>query len=119
MAGAVPAALPRHRGRLHPRSLLPRQCRRVDPGTGPRPWHSMERQLQLVAGPEAGPPETGRSDGIGPPARAAEGTGMVAPESEGTPGQIEGPPGPFQRTVRIRIPEAQRDAGDLHPRRGA
>ena len=36
LARAVPAALPGHRRRHHPRSLLPRQRRRVDPRTGPR-----------------------------------------------------------------------------------
>ena len=46
MAGTVPAALPRHRGRGHPRSLLPRQRRRVDSRTRPRPRHSVEGQLQ-------------------------------------------------------------------------
>jgi sulfate-transporting ATPase len=75
----------------------------------------MEGQLLVLAGPEAGAPEAGRSDRIGTPEGAAEGTRMVAPESEGTPGQVEGASGPLQRTVRIRIPEAQRDPGDLHP----
>ena len=39
VAGAVPHPLPRHRGRRHPRPLLPRQRRRVDPRTRPRPRH--------------------------------------------------------------------------------
>jgi sulfate-transporting ATPase len=41
VAGAVPAALPRHRGGHHPRPLLPGQRGRVDPRTRPRqgiPW---------------------------------------------------------------------------------
>ena len=33
----------------HPRSLLPRQRRRVDPRARPRPRHSVEGQLQLLA----------------------------------------------------------------------
>ena len=36
VARALPAALPRHRGGHHPRPLLPRQRRRVDPRTRPR-----------------------------------------------------------------------------------
>jgi sulfate-transporting ATPase len=32
------------------------------------------------------------------------------------PGQEQGAPGPLRGTVGLRIPEAQRDAGDLHPR---
>ena len=116
LARAVPAALPGHRGRHHPRSLLPRQRRRMDPGTGPRPRHSVERQLQLLAGTEEQPPEAGRSDRIVAPENHREGTGMGAPESEGPPGQEQGAPGPLQRAVRARIPEAQRDLGDLHSR---
>ena len=46
LARAVPAALPRHRGGGHPRPLLPRQRRRVDPRARPRPRHSVEGQLQ-------------------------------------------------------------------------
>ena len=78
--------------------------------------HSMERQLLDLAGPETSPPEAGRVDGIGAPEGAAEGIGMVAPEPESAPGQVESPPGPLQRAVRARIPETQRDAGDLHSR---
>jgi sulfate-transporting ATPase len=43
------APLPRDRRRRHPRSLLPRQRRRVDSRTRPRQRHSVEGQLQLVA----------------------------------------------------------------------
>ena len=39
-----------------------------------------------------------------------------SPESKGAPGQVESPPRALQRTVRVRIPAAQRDAGDLHSR---
>ena len=45
LARAVPAALPRHRGRRHPRPLLPRQRRRVDPRARPRLRHPVEGQL--------------------------------------------------------------------------
>ncbi len=50
------------------------------------------------------------------PEGAAQGTGMGAPEPEGPAGQEQGAPGPLQRTVRARIPEAQRDPGNLHSR---
>jgi sulfate-transporting ATPase len=98
----------------HPRPLLPRQRRRVDPGTGPWPRHSMEGQLLVVAGAEGRPPEAGRSHRIGAPEGAAR-NWNGAPEPEGAPGQVEGPSGPLQRAERVRIPEAQRDPGDLHP----
>ena len=46
LAGAVSATLFRHRGGHHPRSLLPGQRGRMDPGNGPRLRHSLEGQLQ-------------------------------------------------------------------------
>ena len=52
----VPAALPRHRGGHHPRPLLPGQRRRMDSGTGPRPRHPVEGQLQHLAGAEGSAP---------------------------------------------------------------
>ena len=38
----------------------------------------------------------------------------VPPEPEGAPGQGQGTPGPFRGTVFLRIPEAQRNPGNLH-----
>ena len=52
VAGALPRELSRHGDRGHARSLLPRQRRRLDPGAGPRPRHSVGGQLLLVAGAE-------------------------------------------------------------------
>ena len=46
------AKFPGHRDRGHPRPLLPRQRRRVDPRARPRLRHPVEGQLQLVAGAE-------------------------------------------------------------------
>ena len=43
------------------------------------------------------------------PENHCQGTRMGAPESEGPPGQEQGAPGPLQRAVRARIPEAQRN----------
>ena len=54
LARAVPAALPRHRGGDHPRSLLPRQRRRVDPRARPRRGHSLQGQLLDLARAEGG-----------------------------------------------------------------
>ncbi|MNT52709.1 hypothetical protein D3C72_1897480 [compost metagenome] len=39
---------------------------------------------------------------------------MVAPERQGAPGQEQVPPGPLRRAERHGIPEAQRNAGNLH-----
>ena len=49
VAGASPRALPGHGGGDHARSLLPRQRGRVDPRARPRPRHSLEGQLLLLA----------------------------------------------------------------------
>ena len=49
--------IPRHCRRRDPRSLLPGQCRRMDPGTGSRLRYSVEGQLQLLAGAEGRPPQ--------------------------------------------------------------
>ena len=47
------AGISRHRRRRHARPLLPRQRRRVDPRARPRPRHSVEGQLLVLAGAEA------------------------------------------------------------------
>ena len=71
LARAVPAGLPRHRRRHHPRPLLPRQRGQVDPRARPRPGLPVRGQL-LVAGSSrsrrAWPAR--RSSNDGPPAHA-------------------------------------------------
>src|SRR5471030_1236404 len=86
-----------------------------------RPWsrHSVEGQLQQLARPEAGSAEAGRIDGIGASESAEERTGMGAPESEGTPGEVEGSDRTVRGTQQPGIPEAQRNSGNLHPCRRA
>ncbi len=96
-------------GGHHPRPLLPGQRRRVDSGAGPGLRHSVQGQLQLLAGAEAGPPGGGAKGRGSPRQGLEEGTGMVTPEPQGPPGQEQGASGPVRGTVRLRIPEAQRD----------
>ena len=116
VAGGVPHALPRHRGGHHPRPLLPGQRRRMDPRTGPRRRHSVEGQLQHLAGAEGSAPG-GRAEVRRRPHQGdEEGAGVGAPEPQGAPGQEQVAAGPLRGAVRLRIPEAQRDAGDLHSR---
>ena len=43
LAGALPAGLQGHGGGRHPRPLLPRQRRRLDPRARPRPRHPLAR----------------------------------------------------------------------------
>ena len=78
LARAVPAALPGHRRRDHPRPLLPRQRGRMDPRTRPRPGHSVEGQLQLVAGAEGRAPGAARPSRGGAHQDDEEGTGVGA-----------------------------------------
>ena len=52
VAGADPPGVPRHRRRGHPRPLLPRQRRGVDPRARPRRGHPVGGQLLVVAGAE-------------------------------------------------------------------
>jgi energy-dependent translational throttle protein EttA len=52
--------------------LLPGQRRRMDPGTGPRPWHPVEGQLLHLAGAEGSAPG-GRAEGRGSPCQGDEG----------------------------------------------
>ena len=55
VARAPPAGLPRHGRGDHPRPLLPRQRRRLDPRARPRPRHPLPGQLLGLAGAEAQP----------------------------------------------------------------
>ena len=65
-----PPRLSRHGRRRHPRSLFPRQCRRLDPGTGSRSRFAFQRQLLVMARTEAGASRARRQAGGGTPAYA-------------------------------------------------
>ena len=115
MAGAVPAALSRHRGRGDARPLLPRQRRRLDPGAGPRHGHPLGGQLFLVAGAEGEAPAS-RSQAGGGAHQDDEGrAGVGAAERQGPAGEIQGAPGALRGTVAVRAPAEQRNPGNLHP----
>ncbi len=68
--GRVARALPRgvqgHRRRRHPRSLLPRQRRRLDPRARPRQGAAVRGQLLLLARAEAGAARRRGEAGVGP-----------------------------------------------------
>ena len=92
VAGAAPGEVRRHRRRRHPRPVLPRQRRPVDPGARPRPRLSLRGQLLDLPGDQAVAPE-----GRGPEGRqarqAAQGRARVGPlQRQGPPGQEQGPP---------------------------
>ena len=119
LARAIPAEVPGHRRRGDARSLLPRQCRRVDPRARPRLRHSVEGQLQVVARAE-GAAARGRSE-AGSRAHQGDEAGarVGAPEREGAAGQEQGAHRALQRARVLRAPEAQRDLRDLHSGRRA
>ena len=115
VARAFPAALSRHRGGDHPRPLLPRQRRRVDPRARPRLGHPLEGQLLRLAGPEGKAPG-GRAEDRRRAHEGDEGGAQVgALQRQGAPDQEQGAAGALRGTERRRIPEAQRDQRDLHP----
>src|SRR3546814_10838115 len=84
----------------------------MDTGARPWPWHSVEGQLQLLAGTEGRPPQTRGIVRIGASAHDQERARMGAPESQGPPGQGQGAFGALRGTVVARIPETQRDPGN-------
>ena len=120
LARAVPAEISGDRDCGHARPLLPRQRGRVDPGARPRPRHSVEGQLQLVAGAEGSIASRPRPSRRARESRAMQKrAGMGALESEGAPGQEQGAHPALRGVVVARAPEAQRDPGDIHPGRRA
>ena len=68
LARAPPRGVQGHRRGRHPRSLLPRQRRRLDPRARPRPRHPVRGQLLVLARAEAGAPRAGGAQGVGAPA---------------------------------------------------
>ena len=84
----------------------------LDRGRGiPYKGNYSEWLLQKEAAPRAGAEDRGR-----PHQGDEEGTRVGAFQPEGSPGQEQGPHGALRGTVRLRLPEAQRDQRDLHPR---
>src|SRR5438045_154888 len=69
VARAPPPGVPGHGGGDHPRPLLPRQRRGLDPGAGPRLRHPVGGQLLLLARAEGAAPGAGGEVGRGAPAR--------------------------------------------------
>ena len=60
LARALPAGVPGHGGGRHPRPLLPRQRRRLDPRARPRRGHPLGGQLLLLARAEEAAPGASR-----------------------------------------------------------
>ena len=92
LAGEVPRRLRRHRRRHHPRPLLPRQRRQVDPRTRPRQGLPVRGQLLVLARAEAGAPRTRGARQRGPQAHPRPRARMGADVAQGPPGEGQGPP---------------------------
>ena len=91
VARALPGRVRGHGGRRHPRSLLPRQRRQVDPRARPRPRDPVLGQLLELAGAEARPAVEGAEDRRRPTADARP-RARVGPDGrQGAPGQGQGP----------------------------
>jgi ABC-type Mn2+/Zn2+ transport system ATPase subunit len=86
----LPPAFSGHRGRHHPRSLLPGQRCRVDFGARPRLGHSLEGQLQHLARPKDGPLGERAKRRRGARQGFEERAGVGAPKPQGPPSQKQG-----------------------------
>ena len=90
LAGAPSRRVPRHRRGGHPRSLLPRQCRRLDPRARPRRRHPVGGQLLLVAGAEGQAPRARGEDRRRPPPHHAARARMDGHQPLGAARQEQG-----------------------------
>ena len=122
LAGALPPGVLGHGRRDHPRPLLPRQRRPVDPRARPRPGHPVRGQLLELARAEAGAHGRRGEGHRRPPADARARARMGAPVAAGPPGQGQGPArrlreaaGRGEATRRTQRARAR----DRHPARAA
>ena len=99
VARALPPGVRGHGRRDHPRPLLPRQRRPVDPRARPRPRDPVQRQLLVVARAEARPPAARAEDRRRPPAHARPRARMGAHGREGAPGEGQGPPAAYEQLL--------------------
>ena len=113
LARAAPLGVSRDRRGGHPRPLLPRQRRRLDPRARPRPGHPLAGELHLLARAEAGPAGQGGEAGEQPPEDPGPRAG-VGPHGPPRPGRQEPrPAGPLRAARQPGQREARR--GDRPP----
>jgi hypothetical protein len=120
VAGEDPRGLPGHGGRDHPRSLLPRERRRVDPRARPRRGPPVPRQLLGVARGQ-GQAAAARGEGRQRPrAHAGPRARVGAQLAQGAAGQVQGPHAALRRDdVGVAARAARSDPRDRHPARPA
>ena len=117
--GALARALPRrvqgHGRRRHPRPLLPRQRRRLDPRARPRPRHSVPGQLLVVARAEASAARDRGEAGVRAPPHARPRARVGAHEPARAPREVEGAPRRLREAVRRGGAREARPRRDPHP----
>ena len=109
LAGAPSRRVPRHRRGRHPRSLLPRQCRGLDPRARPRRRHPVGGQLHLLAEAEGQAARARREDRRCPPPHHAARARMDGPERPGAAHQEQG------AHRGLRADGGRGEAGDARP----
>ena len=128
LARTAPAGVSRHGRDRHPRPLLPRQRRQVDPRARPRPGHPLGRQLLVLARAEASAPgargEAGELAAQAARPRARVGPHVAAGPRCQEPGtapalRADGQPGRRAPRRGHRAPDPPRAAPGHARRRGA
>ncbi len=108
-----------HRRGRDPRSLLPRQRRRLDPRARPLARDPLRGQLLELARAEAGPDGPGGAHREGAPEDDRRRAGVGAPEPQGPPDQAEGAPDELRGARRPGAQRQARRGPDPHPGRPA
>ena len=108
-----------HDRRGHPRSLLPRQRRGLDPRARPRPRAPLRGQLLELARAEAGAPAARGEAGGRAPEDDRRRARLGAPEPQGPPEEAEGAPVQLRGAARRGGERQARPGPDPHPRRAA
>ena len=119
LARAAPRRVQGHRRGGHPRPLLPRQRRRLDPRARPRQGHPLRGQLLELARAEAGAPGPGGALGEGAPAHDRRRARMGAHEPQGPAHEVQGAPGPLRAAGGRGAQRQARRGPDPHPARPA
>ena len=100
--------------RRHPRPLLPRQRRRLDPRARPRPRHPVPGQLLLLARAEAGAARGRGEAGVGPPPHARPRARVGAHEPARAAREVEGAPRAPTRSSSPRRSSVKLDRVEIH-----
>ena len=119
LARAAPRRLRGHDRRRHPRSLLPRQRRELDPRARPRPGPPLQGQLLRLARAEAEAARDGGEVRVRAPAHDQAGARVGADEPQGPPHQVPGPPEPLRGPAGRGAQREPRRGPDPHPARAA